>query len=62
GDRLLDDDDGLSRLLAGCAGLSAHAVAERVRQAVDGFATDPCRDDVALLVLRATTALRAVSS
>jgi serine phosphatase RsbU (regulator of sigma subunit) len=54
GDRLLDDDDGLARLLAGCAGLSAHAVAERVRRAVESFAAEPSRDDVALLVLKAT--------
>ncbi|MGW7479900.1 SpoIIE family protein phosphatase [Nonomuraea muscovyensis] len=54
GGRLLDDDDGLARLLAGCAGLSAHAVAERVRQAVEEFAAEPSGDDVALLVLKAT--------
>ncbi|WP_101788752.1 SpoIIE family protein phosphatase [Nonomuraea indica] len=54
GGRLLDDDDGLARLLAGCAGLSAHAVAERVRQAVEEFAAEPSNDDVALLVLKAT--------
>ncbi|MFG3439769.1 SpoIIE family protein phosphatase [Nonomuraea sp. NPDC047897] len=61
GGLLLDDDDGLARLLAGCAGLSAHAVAERVRQAVEEFAAEPSRDDVALLVLKATalTAARA---
>ncbi|MFG1943531.1 SpoIIE family protein phosphatase [Nonomuraea sp. NPDC048826] len=53
GDRLLDDDDGLARLLSECAGLSANAVAERVRQAVESFADSPSRDDVALLVLRA---------
>lgn len=53
GGRLLDDDDGLARILAGCGGLSAHAVAERVRQAADSFAAEPSRDDVALLVLRA---------
>jgi serine phosphatase RsbU (regulator of sigma subunit) len=59
GDRLLDDDDGLTAILSGCSGLSAHAVAERIRQAVESFATEPSHDDVALLVLRATTALRA---
>jgi len=53
GDRLLDDDDGLAELLSTCTGLSAEAVAERVRKAVDSFAAQPCRDDVALLVLRA---------
>ncbi|MEV6156740.1 SpoIIE family protein phosphatase [Nonomuraea sp. NPDC052129] len=59
GDRLLDDDDGLTAILSGCSGLSAHAVAERIRQVVESFATEPSNDDVALLVLRATTALRA---
>ncbi len=56
GKRFLDDDDGLARLLAGCEGLSADAVADRVRQAVDSFAARPCTDDVALLVLRAMPA------
>ncbi|WP_336204870.1 SpoIIE family protein phosphatase [Nonomuraea sp. LPB2021202275-12-8] len=56
GKRLLDDDDGLAHLLSGCIGLSANAVAERVRQAVDSFAAHPSRDDVALLVLRAMPA------
>jgi serine phosphatase RsbU (regulator of sigma subunit) len=59
GNRLLDDDDGLTAILSGCSGLSAHAVAERIRQAVESFASEPSHDDVALLVLRATTALRA---
>ncbi|MFI9555175.1 SpoIIE family protein phosphatase [Nonomuraea endophytica] len=53
GKRLLDDDDGLARLLATCGGLSAHAVAERVRHAVETFATEPSRDDLAMLVLKA---------
>jgi serine phosphatase RsbU (regulator of sigma subunit) len=56
GKRFLDDDDGLAHLLAGCEGLSADAVADRVRQAVDSFAVRPCTDDVALLVLRAMPA------
>ncbi|SEF64184.1 PAS domain S-box-containing protein [Nonomuraea solani] len=60
GDRLLDDGDGLSAILAGCAGLSAHAVAERVRHAVETFATEPSQDDVALLVIKAAAALRQV--
>ncbi|GAA3597111.1 hypothetical protein GCM10022419_095410 [Nonomuraea rosea] len=60
GGRLLDDGDGLSAVLSGCAGLSAHAVAERVRHAVESFATEPSHDDVALLVIKATAALRAV--
>ncbi|MET8869076.1 SpoIIE family protein phosphatase [Nonomuraea sp. NPDC004580] len=58
GDRLLDDGDGLAALLSGCTGLSAHAVAERVRHAVETFAPDPSQDDVALLVIKASAALR----
>ncbi|MGP3910418.1 SpoIIE family protein phosphatase [Nonomuraea sp. 10N515B] len=53
GDRLLDDGDGLAALLAGCTELSAHAVAERVRHAVETFAAEPSQDDVALLVIKA---------
>ncbi|MGW0806877.1 SpoIIE family protein phosphatase [Nonomuraea sp. NPDC002799] len=60
GDRLLDDGDGLAALLSGCTGLSAHAVAERVRHAVETFATEPSHDDVALLVIKAATTLRTV--
>ncbi|MGN9838083.1 SpoIIE family protein phosphatase [Nonomuraea sp. H19] len=60
GDRLLDDGDGLARLLSGCTGLSAHAVAERVRHAVETFAAEPVQDDVALLVIKAAAALRPV--
>ncbi|MFG1702324.1 SpoIIE family protein phosphatase [Nonomuraea sp. M3C6] len=60
GDRLLDDGDGLAALLSGCTGLSAHAVAERVRHAVESFAPEPSQDDVALLVIKASTALRPV--
>ncbi len=50
---LLDDDDGLARLLAGCAGLSAGAVAARIQRAVSEFGSGPAADDMALLVLRA---------
>lgn len=53
GNRQLDDDDGLSDLLQGCVGLSATAVAERVRQAVHDFDTGPVEDDLAVLVLGA---------
>lgn len=60
GDRLLDDDDGLVKLLATCGGLSAHGVAERVRQAVESFAADPSQDDVAMLVIKAKQAMSAV--
>lgn len=52
GSRLLDDDGGLARLLADCAGLSARAVAERIRRAVQEFAAEPSTDDVAILALR----------
>lgn len=52
GGRLLDDDDGLAHLLAGWTELSAGAVAERLRQAVEAFAPEPGSDDVAMLVLR----------
>jgi phosphoserine phosphatase RsbU/P len=53
GDRLLDDDGGLAELLAECAELSARAVAERIRRAVQDFAPEPSADDLAILVLRA---------
>ncbi|WP_424528281.1 PP2C family protein-serine/threonine phosphatase [Sphaerisporangium viridialbum] len=53
GERLLDDDGGLSKLLAECAELSARAVAERIRRAVQDFAIEPSADDLAILVLRA---------
>jgi serine phosphatase RsbU (regulator of sigma subunit) len=51
--RLLDDDDGLARMLAGCRGLSAWAVAARIRRAVSDFGTEASSDDMAILVLRA---------
>ncbi|MEU8268103.1 SpoIIE family protein phosphatase [Sphaerisporangium sp. NPDC049002] len=53
GERLLDDDGGLSKLLAECAELSARGVAERIRRAVQDFAIEPSADDLAILVLRA---------
>jgi len=52
--RLLDDDDGLSSLLAGCRDLSAGAVAARIQRAVSEFGAEPPSDDMAVLVLRAT--------
>jgi serine phosphatase RsbU (regulator of sigma subunit)/anti-sigma regulatory factor (Ser/Thr protein kinase) len=51
--RMLDDDDGLARMLAGCRDLSACAVASRIRRAVSEFGTEPSSDDMAILVLRA---------
>ncbi|MBO8195028.1 SpoIIE family protein phosphatase [Streptomyces oryzae] len=53
GSRQLDDDDGLAKIFAGCTGLGAKAVAERVRQATHDFGTEPLEDDVAILVLHA---------
>ncbi|WP_229803025.1 PP2C family protein-serine/threonine phosphatase [Planobispora rosea] len=53
GGRLLDDDGGLAKLLAECAGLSAGAVAARIRRAVQDFAPEPSADDMAIVVLRA---------
>ncbi|GAA3310302.1 MULTISPECIES: PP2C family protein-serine/threonine phosphatase [Nonomuraea] len=53
GGRLLDDEGGLSKLLAECAGLSARAVAERIRRGAADFAPEPSADDLAILVLRA---------
>ncbi|HLH59624.1 MAG TPA: SpoIIE family protein phosphatase [Streptosporangiaceae bacterium] len=51
--RLLDDDDGLARVLARCGGLNAGAVAARIQRAADDFGAGPRTDDMALLVLRA---------
>ncbi|WEV27900.1 SpoIIE family protein phosphatase [Streptomyces sp. 71268] len=48
-----DDDDGLARALAMCAGLSAQEVAQRVRTAVHAFGAAPPNDDLAMLVLKA---------
>lgn len=53
GSRLLDDDGGLARLLAGCGGLNAGAVAAKIQRAVDEFGAGLPADDMALLVLRA---------
>jgi serine phosphatase RsbU (regulator of sigma subunit) len=52
GNRLLDDDDGLARLLAGCTDLTAGGVTARLRRAVTEFAPAPSTDDMAMLVLR----------
>ena len=51
--RLLDDDDGLARVLARCGGLNAGAVAARIQRAAEDFGAGPRTDDMALLVLRA---------
>jgi serine phosphatase RsbU (regulator of sigma subunit)/anti-sigma regulatory factor (Ser/Thr protein kinase) len=51
GDRQLDDDNGLAEVLRGCRGLSATAVAERVRRTAHDFADEPMDDDLAVLVI-----------
>lgn len=53
GSRQFDDGDGLAAALAGCAGLDADAVAERIRRLVHDFGERPPEDDLALLVLQA---------
>ncbi|MFJ8748610.1 SpoIIE family protein phosphatase [Streptomyces sp. NPDC102441] len=49
---MFDDGDGLARVLAGCAGLPAAGMADRIKQAVHDFAERPPDDDLALLVLQ----------
>jgi serine phosphatase RsbU (regulator of sigma subunit)/anti-sigma regulatory factor (Ser/Thr protein kinase) len=51
--RLLDDNDGLAGMLTGCRGLTAGAIAARLRRAVKEFAPTPSADDIAMLVMRA---------
>jgi serine phosphatase RsbU (regulator of sigma subunit) len=53
GDRLLDDDDGLARLLAACTGLTADVVADKVHEEVRTFGGHPAVDGMAVLVVRA---------
>lgn len=53
GTLMFDDGDGLSRALAGCTGLSADGIADRIKRAVHEFAERPPDDDLALLVLQA---------
>ncbi|MFJ2603860.1 MULTISPECIES: SpoIIE family protein phosphatase [unclassified Streptomyces] len=48
-----DDNDGLTTAFAGCAGLDAEGVAERIRRLVHEFGAKPPDDDLALLVLQA---------
>ncbi|MFG2594091.1 SpoIIE family protein phosphatase [Streptomyces sp. NPDC048438] len=49
---MFDDGDGLARVLAGCAGLPAAGIADRIKRAVHTFAERPPDDDLALLVLQ----------
>lgn len=51
GSRMLEED-GLARLLASSTGLTAAAVAHKVRRAVVEFQPEPPRDDLAVLALR----------
>ncbi|MGC9542761.1 SpoIIE family protein phosphatase [Streptomyces sp. UG1] len=53
GSRQFDDGDGLAAALAGCAGLNAQLIAERIRRLVHEFGGRPPEDDLALLVLQA---------
>jgi serine phosphatase RsbU (regulator of sigma subunit) len=53
GHRQFDDGDGLSHALAGCTGLTAPLLAERIRRLVHEFSESPPDDDLALLVLQA---------
>ncbi|MDW4906101.1 ATP-binding SpoIIE family protein phosphatase [Streptomyces sp. ADMS] len=52
GPRQFDDGDGLASALAGCAGLNAQLIAERIRRLVHEFGEKPPEDDLALLVLQ----------
>ncbi|WP_240528497.1 SpoIIE family protein phosphatase [Streptomyces humi] len=53
GSRQFDDGDGLAQALAGCVGLSAELIAERIRRLVHEFGGGQPEDDLALLVLQA---------
>ncbi|MEU6256442.1 SpoIIE family protein phosphatase [Streptomyces sp. NPDC047043] len=53
GTDMFDDGDGLTTALAGCAGMSAELIAERIRRLVHEFGGKPPEDDLALLVLQA---------
>lgn len=53
GPRQFDDGDGLATALAGCAGLNAQLIADRIRELVHEFGEKPPEDDLALLVLQA---------
>ncbi|MEV3874615.1 SpoIIE family protein phosphatase [Streptomyces sp. NPDC049906] len=51
--RQFDDGEGLTVALAGCAGLSAEAIAARLREQVHAFGDEAPEDDLAILVLQA---------
>ncbi|GAA3136745.1 SpoIIE family protein phosphatase [Streptomyces rectiviolaceus] len=50
---MFDDGDGLATAFAGCAGLDAALVAERIKRLVHEFSDRPPDDDLAVLVLQA---------
>ncbi|MEU6404708.1 SpoIIE family protein phosphatase [Streptomyces sp. NPDC046985] len=52
GSRQFDDGDGLAAALAGCAGLDAQTIAERIQRLVHDFGERPPEDDLALMVLQ----------
>jgi len=54
GDAMLDSD-GLAAVLAECYSMSAAAVAARIQRAVEDFGDAPLSDDMAILVLRASS-------
>ncbi|MFR9674713.1 SpoIIE family protein phosphatase [Streptomyces sp. TR06-5] len=54
GDRQLDDDDGLARILRSCTAMGAMAVAERIRRVTHDFSSEPVGDDLAILALHAS--------
>jgi serine phosphatase RsbU (regulator of sigma subunit) len=54
GNRLLDDGNGLQKLLRDCSGLNAGAAVARIQREVAGYGSDPPADDMALLVFRRT--------
>ncbi|MFB8025105.1 SpoIIE family protein phosphatase [Streptomyces sp. NPDC056465] len=56
---MFDDGDGLARVLAGCAGLPAAGIADRIKRAVHTFAERPPDDDLALLVIQVDEGRRA---
>lgn len=53
GREMFDDGDGLATAFAGCAGLDAALVAERIKRLVHEFSERPPDDDMAVLVLQA---------
>jgi serine phosphatase RsbU (regulator of sigma subunit)/anti-sigma regulatory factor (Ser/Thr protein kinase) len=52
GDRLLDDDNGLSRLLSDYCGLNAGSIVARIQREVREFGSGPPADDTALIAFR----------